>query len=197
MYFQTRLIYAPWQKHGWNRPTMPLDKHVSLSAIHSQIIPAKVAGWAAALAYCAGQISHHLCRVRSGENKSFGFSEWLITCPSLAIRLIVVYRPTYSKEHPISPAIFNEEFGEYLQGVILSKEPLLITGDFNFHVDDCSDKDAAKLIKRYCLNLDYNNMWMCQLTEMDTCSIFSSPGWAIIPHWTSQLQATTYLITHL
>ena len=39
---------------------------------------------------------------------------------------------------------FNVEFGEYLQGVILSKEPLLITGDLNFHVDDCSDKDAAK-----------------------------------------------------
>ena len=82
--------------------------------------------------------------VRSGEKKIFEFSEWLIKCPSLTIRLIVVYRPTYSKEHPISPAIFNEEFGEYLQGVILSKEPLLITGDFNFHVDDCSDKDAAK-----------------------------------------------------
>ena len=28
--------------------------------------------------------------------------------------------------------------------MILSKEPFLITGDFNFHVDDCSDKDAAK-----------------------------------------------------
>ena len=82
--------------------------------------------------------------VRSGENKSFEFSEWLIKCPSLAIRLIVVFRPIYSKEHPISPAIFNEEFGDYLQGVILSKEPLLIAGDFNFHVDDCSDKDAAK-----------------------------------------------------
>ena len=40
--------------------------------------------------------------VRSGENKSFELSEWLIKCPSLAIRLIVVYRPTYSKEHPIS-----------------------------------------------------------------------------------------------
>ena len=34
--------------------------------------------------------------VRSGENKSPEFSEWLIECPSLAIRLIVVYRSTYS-----------------------------------------------------------------------------------------------------
>ena len=81
--------------------------------------------------------------VRSGENKSFDVSEWLIKLPSLATRLIVSYRPTHSKEHPISPAIFKEEFGEYLQGVILSREPLLITGDFNFHVDDCADKDTA------------------------------------------------------
>ena len=78
--------------------------------------------------------------VRSGENKSLELSEWLIKCPSHTIRFIVVYRPTYSKAHPISLAIF----GEYLQGVILSKEPILITGDFNFHVDDCSNKDAAK-----------------------------------------------------
>ena len=82
--------------------------------------------------------------VRSGENKAFDFSGWLIKCPSLAVRLIDVYRPTYSKEHPIAPAIFNEEFGEYLQGVIMSKEPLLITGDFKFQVDDSSDKNAVK-----------------------------------------------------
>ena len=48
------------------------------------------------------------------------------------------------KGNPISPAIFSEEFGEYLQRVILLKEPQSITGDFDFHVDDCSDKDAAK-----------------------------------------------------
>ena len=82
--------------------------------------------------------------VRPGEN--------------LAIRLIVVYRLTYSNEHPISPATFNEEFGKYLQRGILSKGPLLITGDFNFHVDDCSDKDAAKFEEISYLNLDYNSM---------------------------------------
>ena len=104
--------------------------------------------------------------MRSGENNSFELSEWLIKCLSHAIRLSVVYRPTYLKEHPISPAIFNEEFGEYLQGVILSKEPLLIIGDyFNFHVDDCSDKDAAKF-KIYCLHLDYT-----------TCECANSQRW--------------------
>ena len=38
-------IDAQWQKHGWNRPTKPLDKSVSPLDIHSQIIPTKMAGW--------------------------------------------------------------------------------------------------------------------------------------------------------
>ena len=41
----------------------------------------------------------------------------------------------------ISPAVFNDEFGEYLQGVILSKEPHLITRDFDFQVDAAKFKD--------------------------------------------------------
>ena len=127
--------------------------------------------------------------VRLGENKSFEFSEWLTKCPSLAIRLIVVYRPTYSKEHPISPAIFNEEW--YYQ-----KSPFWLQEILIFMLMTARTR-MLQNSKIYCLNLDYNNMWMCQLTEMDTRSIFSSPGWAIIPHWTSQMQATTYLITHL
>ena len=96
---------------------------VSLLAIHSQIIRAKVAGWVAPLAYCAGQISHHLWCDRDVENNSFEFSEWLIKCPSLALRLIVVHRSRYSKEHPIQPAIFNEELGEYLQEWYCQKSP--------------------------------------------------------------------------
>ena len=31
-----------------------------------------------------------------------------------------------------------------LNGMILSKDPLVITGDFDFHVHDCLEKDAAK-----------------------------------------------------
>ena len=91
------------------------------------------------------------------ENKSFEYSEWPIKCLSVAIRLIFVSPPTYSKEHPISPTVFNDEFSEYLQGRRVSKEPYLNIEDSNFHVDDCSDKDAVN--SNICYrNLDYNNM---------------------------------------
>ena len=142
MCFQTKLIYAHWQT--WLKPADDAIRQecqpVGYSFTDYPRQSGRVVGGTGLL--CRSNLTPSL--VRSGENKSFEFSEWLIKCPSHAIRLIVVYRPTYSKEHPISPAIFNEEFGEYLQEVILSKEPLLITGDFNFHVDDCLDKDAAK-----------------------------------------------------
>ena len=133
--------------------------------------------------------------VRSGENKSFEFSEWLIKCPSHAMRLIVVYRPTYSKEHPISPAIFNEEFGIFKEWYY-QKSPFWLQEILIF-MSMTARTGMLQHSKIYCLNLDYNNIWMCQLTEMDIRSIVSSPGWAIIPHWMSQLQATTYLITLL
>ena len=110
------------------------------------------------------QVKSHTCAIR--REQSCEFSEWPIKCPSLATRLIVVYRPTYLKEHLISPAIFNEEFGECLQRVILSKEPVLITGDFDFHVDDCSEKGCCK-IQRYIA-------WIWTKT---TCKCVNSQRW--------------------
>ena len=68
-------------------------------------------------------------------------------------------------EHPVAPAIFTDEFSEYLQGVILSKDPLLTTGDVNFHVDDYSDKDAQNS-KMYYVNLDYIDMKMDRPTSL-------------------------------
>ena len=40
------------------------------------------------------------------------------------------------------------EFAEYLESVILSSVPLLITGDFNIHaVDVADDRDSIKLLE--------------------------------------------------
>ena len=153
MCFQRRLIYAQWQKHGWNRPTMSLDKSVSLLAIHPQIIPAKVAGWVAGLVCCARQTSHHLW---CNQERKIIRVLWT-KCPSLAIRLMVVYRPTYSKEHPFSPGIFDKEFGVYLQGVILSKEPFWLQKILIFMFMTARTR-MLQNSKIYCLNLDFNNM---------------------------------------
>ena len=42
--------------------------------------------------------------------------------------------------------VFFDYFGTYLESIILSPEPLIITGDFNTHIDDANDSDAHEFL---------------------------------------------------
>ena len=55
------------------------------------------------------------------------------------MRTFIVYRPPYSEDHPITAGVFFHEFAEYLESVVMSSDKLLITGDFNFHMDEPTD----------------------------------------------------------
>ena len=46
-----------------------------------------------------------------------------------------MYRLQYSSSHPVTVDVFFEEFSVFLESIILSSEPLLITSNFNIHVD--------------------------------------------------------------
>ena len=85
-------------------------------------------------------------KIAAGQKSSFEFSEWRVSFASLRAKLVVVYRPPYSEAHSITPGIFFEEFGSYLETVILSPESLILTGDYNFHVDVEDDPDARTFL---------------------------------------------------
>lgn len=56
---------------------------------------------------------------------------------------LVIYRPPYSQALPITARVFFEGFASYLKSIIvLSAESLILTGDFNFHVDAADDPEA-------------------------------------------------------
>ena len=57
-------------------------------------------------------------KIAAGQKSSFEFSEWRVSFASLRAKLVVVYRPPYSEAHSITPGIFFEEFGSYLETVI-------------------------------------------------------------------------------
>ena len=69
--------------------------------------------------------------IDSGEKDSFEFSEYVMNSDNNKLRVCVIYRPTYSAAHPVTPQWFLSEFAQYLESVILSPEPILICGDFN------------------------------------------------------------------
>ena len=80
--------------------------------------------------------------VFSEEKSSYEVSEWLVSLGSTRLRTIIVYRPPYSVDHPITASVFLREFANYLESIVMSQEQLLITGDFNFHMDVPMDPDT-------------------------------------------------------
>lgn len=76
--------------------------------------------------------------------RSFEYGDWLLQYGSNKLRLLVVYRPPYSTGHPVTMSVFFEEFASLLENVVLCPQPLLITGDFNIHLDQSQDNDAVK-----------------------------------------------------
>lgn len=87
----------------------------------------------------------NISRIDSPQMSSFEFSAWKLKISSSYIRLIIVYRPG-SSIHESSIGEFLTDFEKLLADVILCKEQLLITGDFNIHVDDPDNNYASKFL---------------------------------------------------
>ena len=78
----------------------------------------------------------------------FNNNKWLCTY------VIVMYRPPYSAAYSTSVNTFCEEFSDYIGGILAKQNSVIITGDFNIHVND--RHDACKLAFDEfldCLNL--------------------------------------------
>ena len=86
-------------------------------------------------------------RIDGGEHESFEFSEWMVSGRSTKkLRVVIIYRPPYSEDHPVTVLTFCSEFANYMESILLSKEQLLIVGDMNIHVHDASDADARNFL---------------------------------------------------
>ena len=91
--------------------------------------------------------SFNLVLSDGGEKRSFEFSEWKLSAHGRTIKIIIIYRPPYSEAHPVPASEFFREFSSNLETIVLCPEVLLVTGDFNFHLDDDSDADAKKFME--------------------------------------------------
>ena len=70
-------------------------------------------------------------KIRCTAMTSFEYYEFIVKYGSFSTRLVIVYHPPYSREHPLTDRAFLAEFTTYLESIILSVEPLLTVGDFN------------------------------------------------------------------
>ena len=65
---------------------------------------------------------------------------------SLSISLLLIYRPQ-TKSTGCSFSAFSEEFSNIIDQFLLNPMPILITGDFNTHVNDSLDSDACSFAR--------------------------------------------------
>ena len=81
----------------------------------------------------------------AGELRSFEYSEWDVLAGTQRIHLVIIYRIPYSVAHPVTTSVFLEEFSKFLESTVFCANHLLITGDFNIHMDVADDTDAVRL----------------------------------------------------
>ena len=80
----------------------------------------------------------------TAELRSFEYSEWDIKSETDRIHLIIVYRTPYSDAHPVTTSVFFQKFSSFLESAVFCSSHLLITGDFNIHMDEEADTDAVR-----------------------------------------------------
>lgn len=89
-------------------------------------------------------VSYNTNEVRSYQ--SFEYLDVSAVSMSKSMRLIVIYRPPKSKKNKLPFTLFLEEFSSLLESLALLPN-LLLTGDFNVHVNDKDDPDAASFME--------------------------------------------------
>ena len=76
--------------------------------------------------------------------RSFEHIDLSLVYGNFNARLIIVYRPPPSKKNKLTTAMFFTDFSELIELLTICDQPLLISGDFNFHIDNTANSDAMK-----------------------------------------------------
>ena len=79
------------------------------------------------------------------EFRSFELMDINIKSVKSSIRYLNIYRPPYSTKNKLTATMFFDEFADLLESIIPSPDQLLISGDFNFHLDSEDDRNANKM----------------------------------------------------
>ena len=83
--------------------------------------------------------------------RSFEFTDYSLDYWSSSLRIVVVYGPPPSEKNRLNVPLFLDEFSSLLERLIAISCPLIIAGDFNFHLDDESDRAASRFQDQYNL----------------------------------------------
>ena len=79
-----------------------------------------------------------------GKFKSFELTDLTMLRSSTALRTVIVYRPPLSRNNNCTVTMVFNEFPLLLENLAATAGPILLAGDFNFHVDNNQDCTATR-----------------------------------------------------
>ena len=79
----------------------------------------------------------------AGTKWAFKFAHWSITSRNTNINIHGIYHPPYSLTNKITNQMFIDDFTEYVSTSLPDHSNNIYIGDFNLHVSDSQDTDAA------------------------------------------------------
>lgn len=81
-----------------------------------------------------------------GNFSSFEHLVFSIILGSKKYKMVVIYRPPQSKKNKCTTAQFVSEFHDFILDISVEPSELIVTGDFNIHMDNLADSYARSLM---------------------------------------------------
>ena len=75
------------------------------------------------------------------QSDTFEKAMWQVRYPGVDLTVCAIYHPPYSETYQVTNNQFLDEFSEFLAKVLAEHRNLVITGDFNLHVNDPEDQE--------------------------------------------------------
>jgi len=84
--------------------------------------------------------------IEAGERASFEYAEFTVSLNKQKTSVVAIYRPPYSTNHPVTTRTFFQEFPDFIEARLAANKPIIITGDFNIHIEDATSVDGQQLL---------------------------------------------------
>ena len=77
-----------------------------------------------------------------GQSRSFEYAVWECNISNMLLTLVGIYHPPYSDMTKVTDAMFLDDLAEFLETTLTTYSNIIVSGDFNLHIDDISNPDA-------------------------------------------------------
>ena len=94
-------------------------------------------------------VNSHLKVKQTGEGqlRSFQFCKWQVQIHHTTITLVSIYHPPYNNKTKVTNAEFLDEYTDWIAETSANDKNLVICGDYNMHVNNPNDEDAANFLE--------------------------------------------------